>query len=73
VVERCNSPLLCLHDADKAGLVRVALPANVAEFACYKEEIVSLSLKPEAVPKEFPPRKVLLTLQAQAKEQLDEM
>ncbi len=34
VVERCNSPLLCLRDADRAGLVRVAPPPAVAEFAC---------------------------------------
>jgi hypothetical protein len=73
IVERCNSPLLCLNDANRAGLVRVAPPMDVSEFACYKDEIVSLTLKPEAVPKQFPPRMVPLALQAQAKEQLDEM
>jgi hypothetical protein len=73
VVKTCNSPLLCLRDADRAGLVRVASLVAVSEFACYKDEIVSLSLKPDAVPKQFPPRKVPLALQEQAREQLDEM
>ncbi len=39
----------------------------------YKDEIISLKLKPEAVPKQFPPRKVPLALQDEAKLQLGEM
>jgi hypothetical protein len=45
----------------------------VSEFNFYKDEIVTLTLKPDAVPKQFPPRKVPLALQAQAKSQLNEM
>jgi hypothetical protein len=73
VVEHCNAPLLSLRYADRAGLVHMTPPTQVAEFACYKDEIVSLKLKDTAVPKQFPPRKVPLALQAQAQEQLDEM
>jgi hypothetical protein len=80
VVERCNSPLLCLRDAARARLVNVASsygpPAPVTEAStpgCYKHEIVSLQLTPDAKPKQFPPRKVPLALQAQARSQLDEM
>jgi hypothetical protein len=40
---------------------------------CYKHEIVSLQLTQDAKPKQFPPRKVPLALQAQARSQLDEM
>lgn len=70
VVEQCNSPLLCLRDAARAGLVTIgtsAQPEPVSEFGFYKDEIVSLTLKPVAVPKQFPLRKVPLALQAQAK------
>ncbi len=76
IVEQCNSPLLCLRDAERAGLVSVARshqPAPVSEFNYYKHEIVTLKLKPDAVPKQFAPRKVPLALQAQAKSQLNEM
>ncbi len=73
VVERCNAPLLCLKDAAKAGLVVLAPPAPVAEFNFYKDEIVSLKLKDDAVPKQFPPRKVPLALQEPAQAQLAEM
>ncbi len=73
VVERCNAPLLCLRDAAKAGLVTLAPPAPVAEFNYYKDEIVTLTLKENAVPKQFPPRKVPLALQEPAKAQLSEM
>jgi hypothetical protein len=76
VVDQCNSPLLCLRDAARAGLVTIASayqPAPVSEFSFYKHEIVNLKLKPEAVPKQFPPRKVPLALQPAAKAQLQEM
>ncbi len=77
VVERCNSPLLCLRDAERAGLVCVSQPVVVGESntapGTYKHEIVSLKLRDDAVPKQFPPRKVPLALQAQARAQLDEM
>ncbi len=77
VVDKCNSPLLCLRDAERAGLVRVETsytPATIVESktapGTYKDEIISLKLKPEAVSKQFPPRKVPLALQDQAKMQL---
>jgi hypothetical protein len=80
VVHQCNSPLLCLQDAERAGLVRVALsymPATVAESktapGTYKDEIISLKLKSDALPKQFLPCKVPLALQEQAKSQLGEM
>jgi hypothetical protein len=78
VVERCNSPLLCLRDSSRAGLVHVSstsIPASESKTApgTYKHEIVSLKLREDAVPKQFPPRKVPLALQAQAKSQLEEM
>jgi hypothetical protein len=47
--------------------------AQVSEFNFYKNEIVTLKLRPDAVPKQFPPRKVPLALQSQAKAQLKEM
>jgi hypothetical protein len=59
-----------------SGLVTVApvpQPAPVSEFNFYKNKIVTLTLKPDAIPKQFPPRKVPLALQAQAKAQLQEM
>jgi hypothetical protein len=79
VVELCNSPLLCLRDAKRAGLVCIAEPvvAGVDEYkmapGTYKLDIVTLKLCDDAVPKQFPPRKVPLALQAQARSQLDEM
>jgi hypothetical protein len=79
VVERCNSPLLCLRDAERAGLVNISSPvvASVSESntapGTYKHEIVSLKLRDDAVPKQFAPRKVPLALQAQAQAQLQEM
>jgi hypothetical protein len=80
VVERCNSPLLCLRDAARANLVNVATsvgpPVDIAESStpgCYKHEVVSLQLTADAKPKQFPPRRVPLALQQQAKAQLEEM
>ncbi len=80
VVERCNSPLLCLRDAARSHLVNFAPstgpPVNVDDAStpgCYKHEIVSLQLTADAKPKQFPPRRVPLALQKQAREQLDEM
>ncbi len=79
VVEQCNSPLLCLHDASCAGLVNIAasaVPHKVSESStpgCYCHEIVSLKLTPDAKPKQFPRRKVPLALQKQARVQLDKM
>lgn len=75
-MDRCNSPPLCLRDAARAGLVTIAAafqPEPVAEFNFYKHEIVSLQLKADAVPKQFPPRKVPLALQAPERAQLQEM
>ncbi len=80
VVDRCNSPLLCLADAARAQLVNMAATACMAPISesastpgCYRHEVVSLTLTPDAKPKQFPPRKVPLALQKQTREQLDEM
>ncbi len=80
VVDKCNSPLLCMRDVERAELVRVApsyVPATIAETetapGMYKDEIISLKLKSDAVPKQFPRRKVPLALQDQSKLQIDEM
>jgi hypothetical protein len=52
VVDRCNSPLLSLHDSEQAGLVNrahsVSVSAPISEFHCYKHEVIHLALKPEA-------------------------
>jgi hypothetical protein len=80
LVERCNPPLLCLADAARAQLVNMASTACVAPVSesastpgCYKHEVVTLKLTPDAKPKQFPPRKVPLALQKQTRDQLDEM
>ncbi len=80
VVERCNSPLLCLRDAARAHLINIAVsappPANIDDAStpgCYKHEVISLQLTADAKPKQFPPRKVPLALQKQARDQLGEM
>jgi hypothetical protein len=57
--------------APTTGSVPVAESASTP--GCYKHEIVSLQLTPDAKPKQFPPRKVPLALPKQARAQLDEM
>jgi hypothetical protein len=53
------------------------VPATIVESktapGMYKDKIISLKLKSDAVPKQFLPRKVPLALQDQAKLQLDKM
>ena len=77
VVEKCSNPLLCLTDAERLGLVQLdtscAPPprlAPVAEFNAYKYEAISLQLKDNAVPRQFPCRKIPLALQPRVREEL---
>jgi hypothetical protein len=53
--------------------VPAAIPESKTAPGMYKDEIILLKLKSDAVPKQFPLRKVPLALQDQAKLQLDEM
>jgi transposase InsO family protein len=46
---------------------------NVDEFSAYKDEVVHLQVRDNAVPKQFPPRRVPLALQNQAHFELMEM
>lgn len=79
VVETCNSPLLSLQDSICAGLVSVpahadtncsAPPDEINEFNAYNKEFIHLELRSDAVPKQFPPRRVALALQAQTQFEL---
>ncbi len=83
VVPRCNSPLLSLRDSVRVGLVQLpptVLPSRppeesdyIEEFNAYNQEVVHLEVRDDAEPKQFPPRRVPLALQARTLFELQEM
>ncbi len=87
VVEQCNSPLLCCKDLVRAGLIKIPSPDLVVSReprepvesvavplkGRYKYEKVHLVLRADAVPKQFPPRKVPLALKERTRLGLEQM
>jgi transposase InsO family protein len=82
VVPHCASPLFSFQDIVRAGLLELPpeafterppeyLPTN--EFNAYKYETIHLELSPNAVPRQFPPRRVPLALESQVLESLRRM
>jgi hypothetical protein len=81
IVPTCANVLICYRDAVRASLI--ATPAcndcdfpdfpDVDTLSIYKNEIVHLELKPDAVAKNFPTRKVPLALEDEVREELKRM
>jgi transposase InsO family protein len=82
VVPHCSSPLFSFQDIVRAGLLELPPEAfgtrpaeylHTNEFNTYKYETVHLELRPDAVPRQFPPRKVPLALEQTVRESLQRM
>ncbi len=82
VVSHCSSPLFSFQDIVRAGLLELPPEAFgtrpteylvTDEFNAYKYETVHLTLRPDAVPRQFPPRRVPLALEPTVKASLQRM
>jgi hypothetical protein len=79
VVPHCASPLFCMQDILRAGLLELPAdaftsrppePLVTEEFNAYHYKTVSLQLKPDAAPLQFPPLRVPLALEGRVREAL---
>jgi transposase InsO family protein len=79
VVTSCANVLISYQDSVRAGLVPSSdigggkSSCGVNALSTYRNEILRLTLKPDAVPKNFPPRKVPLALDEEVKQELKRM
>jgi hypothetical protein len=78
VVPSCANVLISYQDSLRAALIPgpvhgTQVPKNIQALSTYRNEILRLTLRPDAVPKTFPPRKVPLALDEEVKQELKRM
>jgi hypothetical protein len=81
VVPTCANVLVCYRDAVRASLISTLVCGDcdffdfpdVETLSIYKKEIIHLELTSDAVPKNFPTRKVPLALEDEVREELQRM